>query len=135
MSKNRRGDRVDNSQAGGAKYNAPNRMLPRLSDRDYKAMWYNGLLSAVIPSVRRDVQRRPTVRMPIRRFPAKQPKASKAMSLQEVSFQVAGPVYRASLCVSRKSRREVLFAKGRAGFSGSAPKSRYRRTAYSKYGC
>lgn len=37
-------------------------------------------------------------------------------------------------CVRRKSRREVLFAYRRAGFSGSAPR-RYRRTAESRYSC
>lgn len=41
----------------------------------------------------------------------------------------------ALICVRRKRRREVLFALGRAGYRGSAPKRHYRRTADSYYRC
>lgn len=42
---------------------------------------------------------------------------------------------RVAFCVRRKQRREVLFALKRAGYSGSARKGHWRRTAYSKYRC
>ena len=42
---------------------------------------------------------------------------------------------RALHCVRRKLRREVLFALRRAGFSGSAPKREYNRTADSQWRC
>lgn len=38
-------------------------------------------------------------------------------------------------CVSRKTRRQVLFAKGRAGFSGSVKKRFFRRDSSSQYRC
>lgn len=38
-------------------------------------------------------------------------------------------------CLQRKQRREVLFALRRAGFGGSAPKRRYRRTQNSQWRC
>lgn len=42
---------------------------------------------------------------------------------------------RVGICIKRQTRKEVLFAQGRAGFSGSAPKKHYRRTADSKVRC
>lgn len=42
---------------------------------------------------------------------------------------------RVRFCVQRKARREVLFALGRAGYSGSAPRSHYRRSGSSLYKC
>lgn len=41
---------------------------------------------------------------------------------------------RVRFCVQRKQRKEVLFALGRAGFSGSA-RGKYRRTSSSQYRC
>lgn len=38
-------------------------------------------------------------------------------------------------CEQRKRRREVLFARRKAGFSGSARKLHWRRTSYSSYRC
>lgn len=38
-------------------------------------------------------------------------------------------------CVQRKQRREVLFARRKAGYAGSAPKRRYRRTQSSLWRC
>lgn len=144
MAKNRRGDRVDNSHTGGVQYNTPNRMLPRMSDRDYKATLYSGLLQAVIPNV----PRRAEVRMPARRLPILPFKRARIYPNvgrpdkpifvgsfpAKQDFLVDLP-YRARVCVRRKQRREVLFAFRRAGYAGSAPKRRYRRTSYSKYGC
>lgn len=41
---------------------------------------------------------------------------------------------RGKICAGRKSRREVLFARRKAGFRGSAP-GPYRRRFNSQYGC
>lgn len=38
-------------------------------------------------------------------------------------------------CVQRQQRRQVLFAKGRAGYRGSAKKRFWRRTANSQWRC
>lgn len=51
------------------------------------------------------------------------------------SFPLPVAPYQVKFCVARKQRREILFAKKKAGFSGSAPKRRYRRTLNSKYRC
>lgn len=40
-----------------------------------------------------------------------------------------------SPCVSRQVRRQVLFARKRAGFSGSAPKRHYHRSLDSDFSC
>lgn len=40
-----------------------------------------------------------------------------------------------SVCVLRRRRRETLFALNRAGYSGSASKRHYQRTADSGYSC
>lgn len=42
---------------------------------------------------------------------------------------------RVRFCVQRKQRRQVLFAQGRAGFGGSAPKRHYVRRAESAWRC
>lgn len=42
---------------------------------------------------------------------------------------------RTRLCLQRRSRREVLFAYRKAGFSGSAPRRHYKRTQNSQYRC
>lgn len=42
---------------------------------------------------------------------------------------------RVAFCVRRTIRRQVLFALGRAGYSGSAPKRHYRRTQNSQWRC
>lgn len=42
---------------------------------------------------------------------------------------------RVRFCVRRKQRKEVLFALGRAGYSGSARKMHWRRNASSQYSC
>lgn len=50
------------------------------------------------------------------------------------SLRMRAPA-RVLFCQQRKERREVLFAKKRAGFGGSAKKRRWRRTQNSQYGC
>lgn len=50
-------------------------------------------------------------------------------------FELGTMPHRVGFCVRRKQRREVLFALGRAGYGGSAPKRHYRRNMNSNYGC
>lgn len=51
-----------------------------------------------------------------------------------VGLRYAAPK-RVLLCVKRKIRKEVLFARNRAGYAGSARKRHWIRNAGSQYGC
>lgn len=61
------------------------------------------------------------------------PRARRGAALSPgLSIRLPG---RVRFCVQRAQRRQVLFALGRAGYSGSAPKRSYRRTQNSQWRC
>lgn len=128
---------------GEEKLYSSNRMLPRDTNREVEAsLLYGAPRSAVyldgISAGRKPnrVVRRPSGYFPFP-FPAKHAvRRSEAMRLVSPLWRVElkRQPMRVRFCVQRKERREVLFALGRAGFSGSAP-GRYRRVVSSNYGC
>lgn len=61
------------------------------------------------------------------------PKQHGAQPRRARTIQISAP-RKILACIRRRRRREVLFAKRRAGFSGSAPR-KYRRTHFSSYSC
>lgn len=113
--------------------------LPRGTYRDLEAgPWYGPPRGAVYQDG--DQPRRLLPEMPTFIYPAGQRRVWSRSDLQAKILPswravLAEAPYRVRFCVQRKSRREVLFAFRRAGYSGSARKSRWRRTSNSNYGC
>lgn len=68
-----------------------------------------------------------------RRFHAKPPFRGGSYAAMRI-LRLAVP-RRVRFCVVRRIRRQVLFAFGRAGYSGSAPKRHYSRSANSLWRC
>lgn len=134
---NRRNDRVDvYANRTGELFSRSSGTLPRTSYRVPRLMLYDEPLQAVVPSLRRDAERRPALRMPISRFAKRGfSRENPRAMLQSVSFRVSELPSRVRFCIERKQRREALFAFGRAGYSGSVKKRSYRRSSSSKYGC
>lgn len=85
-------------------------------------------LGVFTPSPRRFLGRVWSPPAPPRRFPRQR----SFTGLRTLQIRVPP---RVKFCIQRKERREVLFALGRAGFRGSAPKRRYRRTQNSQWRC
>lgn len=129
--------------AGDSEFYESNRMLPRRTYRDFEGeLLYSSPSQAVYRESRRDgrmpaFSTRVTLSYPV---PAKRSVFAKSFASRGVRLQY--PVLRVlnkqpmrvRFCVQRKTRREVLFALRRAGYSGSAPRS-YSRSANSNYGC
>lgn len=136
MARGNRRDRVARYNQTGEEFFASSGTLPRMAYRDFRTMSYNRSLSAVMPSLRENAERLPTYYLPISR-PAKRAfrRENPRARLASVSFRVSELPSRVRFCVVRKQRREVLFAIRKAGYSGSAPKRSYFRSASSKYGC
>lgn len=134
MARRRRGDRVDLFTTGGAEFDAPNGTLPRSSYRDseqgllYKpagaAVDRSGWLHSFTPYL--SFEPSPAKHRAKRDFVARYPRWQYVLNRAPS---------RVKFCLERGQRREVLFALKKAGFRGSAPKRRYRRTANSNYGC
>lgn len=84
----------------------------------------------------REIARRSAVRLPPPL--ARQPRRGfRPLSVQDIawrSLRIRAPA-KVVFCVRRKERREVLFAKQRAGFRGSAKKRFWRRSQNSQYRC
>lgn len=134
---NRRGDRVDfNANRAGELFSRSSGTLPSTSYRVSRLMSYDEPLLAVIPSLRRDAERMPAIRLPISR-PAERAfrRDVQRALLRNVSFTTAELPSRVLFCIRRKQRREALFAFKRAGYSGSVKKRSFRRVSSSKYGC
>lgn len=82
-----------------------------------------------LPPGRRVLRRTLRPPVPVQYFP-------RSLSWQTVPRDLFMRVpERVKFCVQRKERREVLFAKKRAGFGGSARKRFWRRSASSQYRC
>lgn len=144
MARRRGRDRVVGvPSTGGSSWFDPSVSLPRGSYRDFEAL--SGTFAPDAAVYRRLLHRgvpRLVVARPVRRerggWFANSPlptgrlrggiRASWRPTLDELPSRVR-------FCVQRKQRREVLFAKERAGFSGSAKKSSWRRSSTSQYGC
>lgn len=129
--------RRSNHMRGGAQFDAPSGTLPPdvLYDKPYFSDESDLPVSTGMPlRLFREVPvASPVVRVyrgPTRRLPPAKPKLSLNLSGLRFGFPKSVRV-----CVSRKQRREVLFSLRKAGFSGSARKKRYRRNAFSQYGC
>lgn len=148
----RRRDRVSAERSTGAReFDRANGSLPRTNDRDFKDHIVFDPFAAVEPSFRESGKRVPQSGR-VWGYGA-QPHASREDGKKRRRFGYlfgaasgwlplpfsAKPVFdlphRVKVCLRRKQRREVLFAFRRAGYSGSAPKRSYRRTANSFYGC
>lgn len=142
MGRRRGRDRVVGLPATGGRLfrDLPNGELPRSTYRDYEPLsGRNAADAPVYPYRARIVGPRYLLtpssrRLGIPRF--KLPSYAKQI-LRSVSWRanLNRMPSRVKFCLARKSRREVLFAMGRAGFGGSAPKKHYRRTSNSNYGC
>lgn len=131
----RRGDRdIQRSYTGGDKFHSPNGTLPRGFYRDVEPVMYNPAFRAVYPILRRAAERAPEFYTKPTRSPAKQVVKYRS-ALRDVRFTINEMPSRVAFCVRRKQRREVLFAKRKAGYSGSVRKSYFRRTISSRYGC
>lgn len=109
----------------------PNRRLPRRPDMRPDLPMATGVS---IKDIRRafrivsDRIKRPRVYQTISPRPFVRPRPYRAVFQSVI-------ITKPSICVKRRIRREVLFARGRAGYSGSAPKVHYRRTEDSKVRC
>lgn len=103
------------------------------TDRAVRAVYQDPLRRIqVAPDYRRRARMSGTLLAPLSAKPRVARLSSGRYSALRL-LQVRAPM-RARFCVRRKQRREVLFAMGRAGFSGSAP-GRYFRRAESSYRC
>lgn len=144
MARRARRDRVVASAAtGGSWLYDPNPRLPRSTYRDVEAL--SGTLRRMesdrfTPFGRAPLAYKPRYVLtpvdrrlaPAGRMRARSPLPSASLSWRVNLNRIPS---RVKFCVQRKRRREVLFAFGRAGFRGSAPKRSYRRTVNSNYGC
>lgn len=126
--------------SGGELLYSPSGTLPRNPNRDFEQnLLYGSARAAVyLDGIASGRQPHRKLSAPVF-FPAKHaPQAhSKAPPLRMplVRVELKRMPSRVRFCLQRKARREALFAFGRAGFRGSAPKRSYRRTVNSNYGC
>lgn len=137
MSRRRSSDRVDYGSHTGDRRSS---LLPRMSDREFKAVMYDPPMRAVYPNLWRAAERSPAFwTTPTRRFPkAGRPGSSGlfgSFSAKQPLFYINEMPSRLQFCVRRKDRREVLFARGKVGFRGAVQKRSFVRSVYSKYGC
>lgn len=136
MARRSRRDRVVGyPAAGGSRYVDPSGTLPRSTYRDVEAL--SSSFAPFVADFRTGVPARRMTRIvstPVSLY--KHAKRSEAVRLiSPKSYYLREIPSRVRFCVSRKIRREALFAFGRAGFRGSAPKRHYRRVATSNYRC
>lgn len=137
MSRRNRRDRVNSFYPSGAeKLYSANGTLPRGSYRDFEASVY----ALPLPTVYRGREPRRLARSAMfaitPSFPAKQALVGRRFGrVSPLGVTLNRMPSRVRFCVQRGQRREVLFALGRAGYRGSAPKRSYRRSANSNYGC
>lgn len=139
MARRRGGDRVVARRTTGERLSS-NGTLPRSSYRDFET--HSGTLRRGRPVYRVDadlVSPRFAVSIsPVKaRFGVRASESPYAKQiLRSLSWLPSVHIpSRVMFCVRRKQRREVLFALNRAGYSGSARKSKWRRSITSKYGC
>lgn len=111
----------------GGPYISPSQRLPRRFDNPV-VVGAAGARSPLLPGQTSSLLSR-VYEVPVRKLVTPRQNFSELKKLQ-----ISAPS-RALFCVRRKQRKEVLFALGRAGFRGSAPKKHYRRTQDSQYRC
>lgn len=138
MATRRRSDRVVGSSGDGRdRFGVPSGTLPRRTYRDIEhGLSYSPALPAVYQE-RGSRGRMPAWSLtPSLFYPAEQPLARPRVGrvFSWLPFLNRMPM-RVKFCVQRKVRRQVLFAFRRAGYSGSARKAHWNRSANSNYGC
>lgn len=126
-------------RAGEASESASNGTLPRAQERVQQALerdsldfdgGYGGYAPMSASSVALGVARHGL--RPSRSLAERLSRPQQFRVLARLQVRVPSRVF---FCQQRQVRREVLFAKQRAGYGGSAKKKHWRRTQNSQYRC